>query len=341
MLRLKNLFIISMIFLFVSAIGAFANGTATGTGVTNTVVAKYSNSGSTKYTNFATNGEVVKTIFGLNSQVAIVTQNVAPGADVSFAISVTNKGNGSIVLGLTNVYMQTNNVAQGGAWAVDFYTNATKAGGALSTFPLAEDADQSFYLVVTAPAAGIDGASITNRFGSYITNNYATAFSSLGSYTGMDGSTLFGGSDWLTNNVAIAVIQAPNLQIAKASFITNSASYLALAQAGHENDLVPGSAIIYSITWTNAGSGQLLGLSLHDAFDANVTYVVGSIKWTEGSRLAPTTANYASASNQADNSGPNGAFGINNTVGAALDITYDNAIPGNSSGTVMYKVTVK
>jgi len=341
MLRLKNLFIISIIFLFVLAIGAFANGTATSTGITNTVQAIYSNSGSTKYTNFATNGEVVQTIFGLNGQVTISTQNVAPGADVSFAISVTNKGNSTIVLGLTNVYMNTNNVAQGGAWSVDFYTNATKAGGALSTFTLAEDADQAFYLVVTAPAAGNDGASITNRFGSYITNNYASAFSSLASYTGMDGSSVFGGSDWLTNNIAIAVIQAPNLQIAKASFVTNSASYLALAQAGHENDLVPGSMIIYSITWTNAGSGQLLGLSLHDVFDANVTYVANSIVWTEGSRLAPSSANYAAATPQADGAGPAGAFGINNTVGAALDITYDNPIPGNSSGTVMYKVTVK
>jgi len=327
----------------------WAKGSASGTAIINTATATYSNSGTTKFTNRAAKTNTVGTIYGLQSATVSSQKTVAPGSSVSFAISLSNAGNATVGIALTNVRWRTNGYVQNGSWSFNFYTNAGMAGGAYKFLNLAEDAKQNVYLVVTAPSGGLDGAAITNKHGSLLTTAYGAVYSSLAGYTGMDLTTLFGGFDWLTNNIAIAVVSAPNLVLAKSSVVSNSASYLALVTAGNERNVVPGSLIVYSITWTNAGSGQLLGLKLRDPIDANFQYVANSIVFTNGVKLSATGANYLSANTAGHQIADDGSFtaGVANfsltgsTNASTINVDFGTAIPGNSRGTVMYKVIVK
>jgi hypothetical protein len=245
---------------------------------------------------------------------------------------------------LTNLRFNTN-FFSGGIWDFGFYTNSTKSGGLVNNFTLGEDAFKIFFLVVTAPANGIDGASLTNRFGSKISNNYSSMYiRPITTYSGFNGF-IYGGNDFLTNNLSIAIIQAPNLSLSKGSYVSNSPSFLALAQVGHEKDLVPGSMIIYNINWTNKGSGNLYGLSFNDQIKTSyVSYLTNSISYSNGFLTAASNVSMSKPLKD-DGSVTNkfaGNFGITaRTNMGQVIVSFLSNIPGNSRGTIFYKVIVK
>jgi len=345
--RIISSVIITLLFVTVAL---YATGTPSGTDIINSVSAVFSNSGATKFTNAAATTNTVLTVYGIQSATTVGTQFLQPGQTVSFTFKVSNSGNSSVLVNLVTIFSRTNDtVVHNGPWTYAFYTNASGTGGTITEFPLAEDASRIFYLRITAPVGAADGAAITNKYGTILTNS-DSPLNPISPYTGMDGSTIFGGYQTLTNNIAIAIIQAPVLILSKTSDVTNSPSYLALVKAGHKKDVVPGSMIIYSISWTNAGSGQIFGLTLTDPVPSDVNYVPGSIRYGTDMRLTASPQNYAliNANVLADNGsstpGPSdysirGDYNVTNP--SAVNIRYLNPIPGNKSGTVMYKVIVK
>jgi uncharacterized repeat protein (TIGR01451 family) len=320
-----------------------AAGTDSGVIITNKVTATYSNasSGGTIYNKTNTVINTVQPVFGLSGFSTTTTNFPSPGATVTFAFAVTNKGNGPVVVNLQNLFSRTNDLIHNGTWAQAFYTNSTLSGVTVTELALAEDASRVFYLALTAPGGAQDGAAVTNKFGTVLTNANSP-LSPISFYTSWNGTSLFGGFASLTNNIAVAIVRAPKLILTKTSMVTNSASFMALVVAGHERDTVPGSTIIYSITWTNAGSGQLFGLTLNDAHPADVDYVADSVVYGDAGQLPASGANYASLASVLDGAGPVGVFGLTRVVNAgAVVVQYANPITANASGTVMYKVIVK
>lgn len=318
---------------------ARAFGTDAGTQIINQVTALFSNTAGTRYTNRAARTNTVQVVYGIRGLVYNQTNFVSPGQQVWFEFTVTNRGNSSVTVNLARVFWRTNDLAHNGIWSYQFVRSADP-NTPITWYMLAEDASETFRLVLTAPAAAEDLAAITNRYGAYLTNKDGP-MAQISFYTGLN-ALIFGGWGGLTNNLAVAIVQAPRLQLAKSAVVSNSESFRALAKPGQENALVPGSEIVYSITWTNAGSGQLFGLTLTDPFPANVDYVANSVRWGEGARLPASLANYWSLTAIADGDGPAGTYGIKRIVNpTAVEIRYQNTIPGYAAGTVMYRVRVQ
>ncbi|GEM_PF-5416503 len=343
------------LFLFIP-MALHASGTAAGVGVTNTVTAIYSNLGNTPYSNKAYETNTVNAIYGLKSDYSnYAVKYVAPGAGTTFMMSVTNRGNTSVVIALSNYRIATVGTH---SWYYNFYTNVSTSGGAFKSFTLAEDDFQTFYLYMRADAAAVDGESSTNIWGSQISNagvynSVYGALSGLTAYTSMNGTTIFGGRDFITNGIAIAIVQAPSIVISKRSEVTNSASFMALAAGAHWKDVVPGSEIVYVITWTNAGSGFVKHLSFSDPINTTVfDFVSGSLAYTNDVKITSDyfisykTAFDAGKVLADDGSTPIKSlaknYGLTGSANSgSVVFSYSSNIPGSAKGTLMYKVRVK
>lgn len=341
-------------FFLLIPVALMANGTAAGTAITNTVNVSYSNLGNTAYTTAASETNTVQAIFGISAAFSnTVSKFVQPGSATTFAITVTNKGNTA-----TTVVLSNYRIATGGAssWFQNFYTNVATNGGAVKTLSLAEDETRTFYLYVRADAAAVDGHSRTNVWGTAILNKgvYNTVYnaSPLSYYVGMDTTTRFGGRDNITNYIAIAVVQAPNIIVSKRSDVTNSATFLALVAAADAKRVVPGSELVFAITWTNAGSGTVKSLKFTDLIKADYEYVTGSMTYDNTQRVTSgyftayqnnVTATRTLADNGSVTAGaasPN--FGLNGSYGAStVTFEYTQPVTGNTKGTLMYKVRVR
>ncbi len=344
--------------LFAVPASLMANGTKAGGGITNAVVVAYSNAGDQPYnaSAFATN-RPVQAVLGLSGFVSNMCKKfVAPGSSITYSVIITNKGNTNSTIALTNYLVKSNTL--GGIFTFNFYTNVNTNGGRIKYLNLAEDQSHILFLYVSVSGLATNNSILSNIWGTHISNVATSMINPLQTYLGMDGLTTFGGRDFYTNSWAYTVVQAPVLNIEKRSSVTNSSSYKLLTAVANWKKVVPGSQIVYVITWTNAGSGLVKRLNFTDPVKSAQRYVPNSMVFTNGLRIqtgyfaAWTNAWNSPLRRLADNgSTPRASFaawyGINGKTNVTAGITnvtfrYTNAtVNGLTAGTLMYKVNVK
>lgn len=352
---MKKTFIllILLVFLIPLVVKAANQDTLSGTIITNLAKVFYTNIAGTKYSNVVagTNRKTVETIYGIEYLLTVDSSlPTSAGVPVYHVGRVGNLGNSSITVDLrTNgfKYFGTANPP----WAADFLADDGAGGGTanngvheagettvITSFSLAEDATQYFFLQVTPSGTAADNSAGTNVFRSII--NSPTGFASYASYVGFNNVTYAGSTNQQRNTITI--IQGPVIQIAKTSFVTNTASYIALGGGG--NDVTPGAEVLYAFTWTNSGSGSAYGLRFSDAINANLTYRTNSMRY-RSVRLTASEANYTSGTNITDNPADDqnlGGLDLNGATNAGrLEFNYANTVPSGSSGTLFFKAYIK
>ncbi len=115
----------------------------------------------------------------------------------------------------------------------------------------------------------------------------------------------------------------PNVIISKTSRITNTPSYVALG--GNIDDPVPGAMIIYTINYSNAGTGNALDYKISDTIRSFQTYNTGSMN-LNGSNLTDIS--------DADE----GDFNV--TLGNSVTVIITNIAP-QEKGYLKFKVFIK
>ncbi len=115
----------------------------------------------------------------------------------------------------------------------------------------------------------------------------------------------------------------PNVIISKTSRITNTPSYVALG--GNIDDPVPGAKIIYTINYSNAGTGNALDYKISDTIRSFQTYNPGSMN-LNGSNLTDIS--------DADE----GDFNV--TLGNSVTVIITNIAP-NETGYLKFEVLIK
>ncbi len=333
--------------IFVSRLSANNLDTASGTIITNLAKVFYTNIAGTKYSNVVngTNRKAVETIYGIEYLLtADSSLPASPGIAIYHAGRAANLGNSSITVNLrTNgfKYFGTANPPWLGQFIQDDNNDGTHQGGEvtpITSFPLAEDATQYFFLQVTPSGTAADNSAGTNVFRSII--NAPVGFSLYTAYTGFNGLVYAGSTN--QQRKTITIIQGPVIQIAKTSFITNTASYIALGGGG--NDITPGAEVVYAFSWTNSGTGSAYGLRFSDTINPNLTYRTNSMRY-RSIRLTATPANYNSGTNVTDNPADDqnlGSLDLNGATNAGrLEFNYANTVPSNARGTLFFKAYIK
>jgi uncharacterized repeat protein (TIGR01451 family) len=327
---------------------AASQDTPAGTVITNRAIATYSNVGGTKYTNDTegTNVRTVETIYGIYlTDTTTSTLYTSPSVATYHVCKVSNEGNSTITVNLSQSGFSYGGSA-GAAWSGQFIEDSDQDGTRdagestlINTISLAEDAAVWFFFQVTPSADAQDNSSGTNTVICTISNYIG--FSTYTSYTGFNGIVYAGPTN--ANRLTITIVQGPIIQVAKTSFVTNTASYIALGGGG--NDFVPGAEVIFAISWTNSGTGTAYGLTFSDDLDGNLGYVTNSLRYVDNARQTASAGNYnaANALSDANDSQDLGAYQADGWTNAGGQIRFDYAaaIPGGASGTLFFKAVVK
>lgn len=341
MIRLKSLLIVILILLTFFTYAA-ANGTQKDTLITNEVTIAYSNSAGATYADTNYVSDTVLGIYGIDATLTTppLTNDASPGVATTFLGHITNLGNDSQVIFFTNFF--TNYSAAGvGPWKFSFENTL---GNPATTMTLQPYQGENFYLVVTPTNTANFGEAMTNFFGAYVTNTGLTA--STSNYTGLN-STTYGGYWKSSGRWAIAVItDIPVIEIAKYSFVSNSATYLALG--GLNGQLVPGSEITYAITFTNSGSANAYGLAFTDPINSDADYVDNSLRYREGLQTHASNVYYYNAAtsnitdiDDAETVGTYDCKGRTNAASGQVEFSFGQVIPSGGSGTLYFKVYLK
>ncbi len=351
----KILLFVGILLMFIPIIAsANPQDTLSGTIITNNAVARYSNSGGTKYSNVqdGTNVRTVDTIYGIYlTDTSTSTLYTSPSVATYHVVKVSNEGNSTIT-----VLLSTNGFAYGGtsgsAWSGIFYADDGAGGGTsqdgihqagettvISSLSLGEDAATYFFFAVT-PAADAQDNSVGSNTVVNTISNYA-GFSTYTSYTGFNGLVYAGPTNG--SRLTVTIVQGPNIQIAKTSFVTNTASYIALGGGG--NDFTPGAEVTFAITWTNSGSGIAYGLTFSDDLNSNLEYKTNSLKYVDNAQQTPAPADYAAAAalSDANDNQDLGAYQADGHTNAGGQVRFDYAanISGGARGTLFFKAIVK
>jgi len=335
---IKLLLIILLIGFVPAFLSASPYDTPAGTTITNTVTASYSNALGTTWAATDTITTNVLEIYGLSATLTNTTNAyTAPNTTVNFVGRIQNEGNTSAVVYFTNLLEAYGGGASG--WTITFLNDSMNNATSMT---LGEDSARYFYLQVQVPVTASFGQSLTNQFAAIFTNS--TRFSTLSSYTGWNG-TNYGGSAQSESRLAIVIVQAPVITLAKYSYVTNTPDYLSLG--GNTYDVVPGSAIIYAITFTNSGNTSAYGLTISDPLSPDVVYVSSSMKYEEGSLAVNLPQDYNNATFSLGDGAADDGVGAYSVEGdpnggsGPVQFKFANAIPAGGRGTVYFKVYVK
>ncbi len=315
-----------------------AAGTTMGIQLTNEVTLTYSNVNGALYTNTDNVSQTVLGVYGINATItAPETNTTSPGGSVTFHGHVTNLGNAGQIIYFTNFY--SNYSAGASGWSNNFQNAGMNNASSITLAPY-EGAD--FYLKVTAPlTAGLNHA-LTNFFGAKITNQ--GTLTTISNYTGLN-SQSYGGWWRTQGKIALAIVgNIPIIIGNKTSFVSNSATYLALG--GNNGELVPGSEITYAISFTNSGAAAAYNLALSDPINSDVLYVTNSLRYRENLKTTASNVYYfhSSISNitDADDAENAGVYNCNGRTNSnTVEFNFNAAIPAGGKGTLYFKVQLK
>ncbi len=249
-MRTKML-LITVLALSLAFMPAFGAGTPAGTAITNFATGEYRDANGNELPNVTSN-----TVTTIVSQVAGVTvtppstsSNVIGGETVSFALTVTNTGNGTDTYDLSKVIVETG----GGVNTAEIYYDANNngvvdAGESVVTATSALAADASYHLVVVV--TNVSGAD----------ESFST-------------TTLTATSQFNASVSASATIVA-----------TVSTSVLTVTMTADNTTPKPGDIVTFSIYGENNGTATSKHVVIVSPIATNMTYVPGSIMIMTGSR---------------------------------------------------------
>jgi uncharacterized repeat protein (TIGR01451 family) len=209
---------------------------------------------------------------------------IAPGGNAQFQFVVYNAGNAAASLAITNEQVRfsggavwTNqliwDVNRNGAFdiAVDRVFDGTNA--------MAVGEDSTNYIVqrLVAKGSAPDRAALTNDF--FVTNRLGpSVYQDYFGYDPKYGTAAghYAGPQWYGHVVSV-YIGGPDLRGAKFVSISNTASYRSVTGVA-PTDFVPGTMLVYAISFTNRGSGELKRLRIWESIPANTVYMTNSMR---------------------------------------------------------------
>ncbi len=223
---------------------AFAAGTPAGTAISNFATGEYRDANGNQLPGVTSNTvtTIVSQVAGVDITPATVSSNVIGGETVSYALAVTNTGNGSDSFDLSQVTVETG----GGENTAEIYHDANgngvlDDGETVVTTTGSLPADGSYDLVVVVTnVSGVDGS-------------YAT-------------TTLTAASQFDTGVSATSTITT-----------TVSTSVLTVTMTADIQDPQPGDIVTYSIYGENNGTATAKHVVIVSPIAENTTYVPGSM----------------------------------------------------------------
>lgn len=306
--------------------GLSAKGTSAGSLIISTNAwVTYSNTAATP-TGYATNttnaaiSNLVLAVFGFSNysvQYATNTNSVVAGNTYFYPLWLSNNGNTNASVLLSAGSNQTGSF--GSPWVMSWVDSNSNAL-ASQTASMAADVEFRYLVKVVVDPAADDGSTMSIIVTNAISD--AAAATRTFRYDSPSNGMWYGGTNFETNVINLKV-GGPKLIIAKSYSVTN----YALAN----NDVVPGSFITYTISYTNIGSGSAANVVIDDRIDnalvqySIATAVGGTVDFYNGAwGYAGDTATTASIN--ANVQGLRFALG---TIASA------------GSGTVTYRVVVR
>jgi uncharacterized repeat protein (TIGR01451 family) len=224
-------------------------GTASGTVVENAATVDYTDGGVAQPTVTSNKATVTVTqVAGVGMSPATATQSSRPGGAATYAITITNSGNGSddinasAASGSSPAWPATlyrDDGANGGT-ANDGIRQAGETNAATATGTLAADASFHCFLVVQIPEGSADSAT--------------------------DVTTVTATSQF-----------APQVQ-ATAAFNTAAHSALVtLSKSVDRDSAAPGDTLVYTVTYRNTGSRTASNVVVTDTVPGQTSYVPNSV----------------------------------------------------------------
>ena len=246
-----KMFLITILALMLAFSLAYAAGTPAGTVISNYATGAYKDANGNSLPNVTSNTvtTVVSQVAGVDISPASTSTNIVFHGTVSFALSLSNTGNGTDTFDLTKVSVETG----GGVNTVEIYydengNGAVDAGESTvtSTSALAADARYDLVIVVT---------NVSGDDGSYCT-------------TTVTGTSQF------------------DSDVSDASSIvsTLSSSVMDITMTADNLNPKPGDIVTYSIYGENNGSATAKHIVLTNPIPSNTTYVPGSMAIMGSSR---------------------------------------------------------
>lgn len=216
--------------------------------------------------------------------------NVTAGNSITNATIFTNLGNANAdyIFSYT-VADDATNVG----WTVNFTnTNANAAEGAsITVADIAPASTRGIWMLVDVPAAATNGSFVD--FVCFATNSTAVADGATAvAYTGVDGSTAYGGTIGLYgaggNVVPLSVngtladsnwlltVQAAVMELVKTvDYVDNPSTYA----DGAAVQPIPGAEIYFKIEYVNSGAATAEGVEINDTLPSTIlTYNTGTMK---------------------------------------------------------------
>lgn len=229
---------------------AWPQGTPAGTVIQNSASATYSNSSGVAQPALTSNtvNVTVAQVAAVSLSPATSSQQQPAGAAATYAVTVTNKGNGSDTFSLAAAS------ASSPAWTAAIYKDDGANGGvandgvrqagetniATSTGSLAADASFRCFVVVQVPS----GAAVSST----------------------DTTTLTATSQFDSAKKGTATCTT-----------TVAAPALVLSKSVDKANAKAGEAIVYTITYQNSGSTSVQSVVITDAVPSGTTYVTNSV----------------------------------------------------------------
>lgn len=274
--------------LIASATGARANGTASGTVISNNAGISASNASSVTSNTAAT---TVVAIFGVATNSEPADNSATAGGFVYYKTKFTNNANNTDIIRLnvgaqsfgagagttTNWSIQADDAdpyALGLTWTTSGTMIADQLGD-YATMSLGPGAVATFTIMITSAADASDGATMSAVISLQTVSTPAgkyVGFDSIG-YGGLALATRTAGA--LTPDKLTTTITGAILTLAKAASVTAPAGYVTLGGAGTAP--VPGAKITYTLTYGNTGASNALTTVIQDTLPALTTYLPGSI----------------------------------------------------------------
>jgi uncharacterized repeat protein (TIGR01451 family) len=267
-----------------------AGDTPANTWIKNTVSVAYTNRGggqqvrTTAISNRTTHNRGVQVTTNVMQYIA---NPMSAGEVRQFPFVVYNAGNTNARLAVTNLWWT--HLTGAGNWTNQLIWDQNRNGtydigtdrvfDGTNSMQVAEDATNAVLFRVVAKSSAVDGNTLTNFL--FVTNKWGAGV--YQAYTGYNprygfGAQTYGGPQ-VWRHKASVVITGPDIRVVKWVSVSNTGTYRAVPGVNGNVDVVPGTMLVYAISFTNKGSGEAKRLRFADLIPTNCVYVTNSMRY--------------------------------------------------------------